>query len=315
MSVSHQRSLPGINPGNKGYLSFTESVIDPDADVTFGGALATDPAITALQHGMLTCTPGADRTWTLPTAVTLLANLTQYTNIDVGDGFAFIIRNLAAAASGRDITLNVGVGIALDANSNNVIGPQRFSKFILRCDDPNPLAGSADFELFQVDSGTINEGISQLASVGDATANTTTLAAQPAFEFLDNAVLIANGVLSGITITGPNAGGTSTLTFSEAGNYKVTYHVAGELTTLTAVGGITEIGIAVGLDAAVPTVPMASAMVDAALTNPGLNMTGVQIINVPLGTEALNLYVAGITNIALADVLTTSNIQVTIEKV
>ena len=256
MSVSHQRTLPGIHPPSKGYLTFTDSLVSGIVAVTFGGALATDPAITALQHGMLTSTPTADRIWTLPTAVVLLSNLTQYTNIDVGDGFEFIVRNLAAAGSGFDITLAVAAGITSDSEANLIITPGQFSKYILRCDDPNPLAGSADFEIFQVDSGASStpgpayltaESPTGAAATAAITPGTPLIIPTTVFGVDANAVGIVN-TATNFTVT--NAGvykvDVSWTTASNVVDSTALMHVAVDAVVNTQALGGAFIGLAAG---------------------------------------------------------------------
>ena len=275
MSVSHQRTLPGINAPTKGYLTFTDSLISGIVAVAFGGALATDPAITALQHGMLTSTPTAARIWTLPTAVVLLANLTQYTNIDVGDGFEFIIRNLATIA-GRTITLTVAAGITADSEANLIIQPGQFSKFILRCDDPNPLAGQADFEIYQVDSGASSiPGPAYLSAsattIGAASALTTTPAAFANLTFTVGAGVAppVGAAVAGLVAT------SSTFTVTNAGVYKIDASVSGNSSAAqnvilqVAVGAVVNVQV-LGAD-------------DAAAAADGVNPTGSIILPLAAG--------------------------------
>ena len=322
MSVSHQRSLPGINPGSKNFQSFTETIVDGTVAVTIGplvgAAIATDEPLSVLQHGMLTSNPTADRAWTLPLATTILSNLTQFTNVDVGDGFEFIIRNIAAGGSGFDITLTVAAGILADADSSLVVPPQGFSKFILRCDDPTNTVALAAFTIFQVDSGTINVSVAQVASLVAAGANATagatpmTDATANLFELIGDPMgtgftLVLDpdelGVLQGITITGPNANNSSTVTFAETGIYQVILTISVEVDALAS-AAIATLEFAIGLGANIPVTALSQSIIPAGTADGVVLSTVTGSIIVPIdavATDVLNVYIRGGTNVADGD--------------
>ena len=332
MSVSHQRSLPGINPGFKNFQSFTNTVVDGTVAVTIGplvgAAIATDEPLSVLQHGMLTSNPTADRAWTLPLATTILSNLTQFTNVDVGDGFEFIIRNIAAGGSGFDITLTVAAGILADADSSLVVPPQGFSKFILRCDDPTNTVALAAFTIFQVDSGTINVGVAQVASLvaagANATNGATTLGATPLFELVGGAMTGLTfvvdpdeaGVLSGMTIATTNARNSTQVTFTETGLYLVTLTISVEVSTLAS-ALIATLEFAIGLGANIPTTALSQSIIFAG-TADGVELSTVTgSIIVPIdavATDVLNVYIRGGTNVVDTDIFTPQLVRVVIHK-
>ena len=238
MSISHQRSLAGINPPSKSYLSFTDTATtvaqNDDPAITIGptvaGFVANDFPLSVLQHGMISGTPTIDSIWTLPLGTTLLSNLTQFNNVDVGDGFEFIIRNQALPGSGFQITLAVDVGVTADSDANLVIQPGTWSKYILRCDDPANTVALADFEIFQVGSGAADGGA---ATTGYLSASATTIGAASALTVTPAALAnltftVGVGVAEavGAAVAGLVAT-SSTFTVANAGVYKIDLGVSG----------------------------------------------------------------------------------------
>lgn len=311
------KTVPSIHHGaEKVRFTFSETILAGTGDVT------VTPS--QLLHGLLSMTPTATRTVTLPTANTLGTSITELTHLDVADAIPFIVRNQAAFGSGFNVVLAMGAGGTADSEANLITTPQTSHKYILRIDDANP--ASRAYTVFQVNSEEAGEGAAQVASVvadaAAATAGATTIAsAGVAFELVGDAMgtgftLSADGALSGISITGPNAAMSSTLTFAEAGNYLIVVTFAAQITlNAGAAPGVVE--FALGLNAVVPTIPVGLISIDSESMAPDADSnvgTGSTIITAA-AADVLNLYIFAASGVTDMDVVTPTLIRITAHKV
>jgi len=253
----NKSSLVGLTSQDKTRLQLTSSTITDAATQTV--------TISQLSSYLMSQTPTADRTITLPSAAVLVESTALYNDLNVADGIPFLLRNLAAPGSGFDITLAPGAGGTADTSAITVVAAGAQVEYLIRIDDV--ALGSEAYTLFSlsVGSSTGGGGGSGYVSAGLAGITQTTAINHTTYTALQVGTSVLNGPQLGIGLT--NSTNVPTFTVAAAGVYEmrftatVAYHTVELLKFGIGVSGVAPTAIiAVGESptADVPTTVSAS---------------------------------------------------------
>lgn len=278
-------TLPGIHPLEKERYTFSNLALD-DGNVTLTPS--------NLPHGLISMTPTASRTLTLPSANTIVATRFLFTGHQVSEAVPFIVRNQAAAGAGFNLTIAMpgDASIVADAGANLIVPPGTFTEYVLRMDDVNP--ESANGTLFQVNSGASDGGASGAAYLSAEAAfammnpETTVMTAGTAVEFANLTFTVGAGVAPavGITLVAPVMPITSTsFEIANSGIYKVDASVSGAVTG----GNSRLIFVVVAIDGVPIEQNLCALGNDTAGTDPHADNKGSIILPVAAG-ERLRLF-------------------------
>jgi len=212
----NKSSLVGLSSQGKTRLQVTAATITD--------AAAQTVTISQLSSFLMSQTPTADRTVTLPSAAVLMEATALYNNLNVADGIPFLLRNLAAPGSGFDITLAVGAGGTADTSATLTIAAGTQVEYLIRMDDA--ALGSEAYTLYTTSSSGSSSGGPGAAyisgSVQDGIGLTTAIN-HSGYAKLVTGTPASNGPALGITQTAPSSHATYTVTHK--GVYYVSFGV------------------------------------------------------------------------------------------